>query len=150
MFKKILVPVDGSRYSTNALKKAAALAQCFDSSVMVLHVIRDLSLPREILEMMTRGEVTASREELLQDSAEMMIENAQRTLAEAGLSDVQGEYLRGSPASQIVKYAEQNNVDLIILGHHGISDDEHEILGGVARKLTNISKISTLIVQDVA
>jgi len=147
MFDKILVAVDGSRYSNHAVEVAADLARRYQSSVFLLHVIRNLSLPQEILDMMARGEVTESRMELLQDSAEIILENAKEKFDQAGLTDIKTEYLIGSPASTIVDYAEKNEVNLIVIGQRGVSSEGDTILGGVARKLTNISRISCLIIK---
>jgi nucleotide-binding universal stress UspA family protein len=147
MFKKILVAVDGSRYSNHAVDFAVDLVKQGQASVMILHVIRNLSLPEEILAMMARGEVTESRLELLQDSAEIIVDNAREKFQNAGITDIKTEYLIGSPASTIASYAEENGADLIVLGHRGISSESDEMLGGVVRKLTNISKVSCLVVK---
>lgn len=147
MFHKILMAVDGSKYSNHAVEVAVDLAGRFQSTVLLLHVIRNLSLPQEILDMMARGQVTESRLELLQDSAEIILESAKEKFVNAGISNVNSAYLIGPPASTIVDYAEENGVDLIILGHRGISSEGDELLGGVARKLTNISRISCLVVK---
>ena len=147
MFEKILVAVDGSRYSNRAVEAAVDLAKRYQSSVLLLHVIRNLSLPKEILDMMARGEVTQSRMELLQDSAEIILENAVEKFNQVGLSDVKSDYIIGSPADTIVNYAEENEVNLIVIGQRGVSSEGDAILGGVARRLTNISKISCLIIK---
>lgn len=145
MFKKLLVPVDGSRWSNRAVDAAIELAQCHEASVLLLHAIRDLSLPKEILQMIATGEVTASRTQILQDSAEIILEHAQKRFTEAGLTEVQGEYVIGDPASKILEYGKQNDVDLIVLGHRGLGP-HGGLLGGVARKLVNMTEISVLIV----
>ncbi len=145
MFKKLLVLVDGSSYSNRAVDAAVELARCHGSSVLLLHVIRDLSLPKEILQMIAAGEVTASRMQILQDSADIILSNAQEKFEKAGLSEIKGEFLMGDPASRILEYAEQNDVDLIVFGHRGLGPHEG-LLGGVARKLVNMTRTSCLIV----
>ncbi len=145
MFKKILVGVDGSRQSNRAVEAGADLAQRYGASVWLLHVIRNLSLPPEILDMIARGEVTQSRMELLEDSAEIILENAREKFTQAGVTDVTTEYRIGSPAATLVAYAQEKGVDLIVIGKRGVSSDV-DMLGGVARKLVNIAPISCLIV----
>lgn len=147
MFEKILVPVDGSKHARYAIETAVELAKCHGSLVFLLHVIRDLSLPEEIMSMIKAGEVTQSRMEILQDSAEIILENAAAKFKEAGIADVRGEYVLGDPASQILVYAQDKNVDLIVLGHRGLGPTEG-LLGGVARKLVNRTPISVLIVTE--
>ena len=147
MFEKILVAVDGSRYAGRAVEAAIDLAKRYQSQVFLLHVIRNLSLPREILEMISSGEVTQSRLELLQDSAEIILENAAEKFTAAGYTNVTTQYVIGSPTAAISACAEENNVGLIVIGARGISSEDENTLGGVARKLSNTSKISCLIVK---
>jgi nucleotide-binding universal stress UspA family protein len=147
MFEKILVPVDGSRHARCAVEMAIELAKCHRSFVYLLHVIRDLSLPKEILAMIKAGEVTESRMGILQDSAEIILENAVAKFTEAGVVDVQGEYVLGDPASQILAYAQEKNVSLIVIGHRGLGPTDG-LLGGVARKLVNRTTISVLIATE--
>ena len=145
MFKRLLVPVDGSKHARHAIETAIELAKEYGSTVYLLHVIRDLSLPKEILEMIQTGEVTESRLEILQDSAEIILENAREILVQAGVDGVQSEYVMGDPATQILRYGEQKGVDLIVLGHRGLGPGKG-LLGSVARKLLNMTTISCLIV----
>jgi nucleotide-binding universal stress UspA family protein len=144
MFEKILVPVDGSKHGRRATEMAIDLAKCHRSSVFLLHVIRDLSLPKEIMAMIKAGEVTESRMEILQDSAEIILDSTRERFEEAGITNIQGEYVMGDPASKILEYARQNGVDLIVIGHRGLGPHEG-LLGGVARKLVNITSVSVLI-----
>lgn len=144
MFEKILVPVDGSRHSRRAIEMAIDLAKCHGSSVFLLHVIRDLSLPKEILTMIKAGEVTESRLEILENSADIILDNARERFTAAGVTDVKSEYVLGDPASKMIEYAEQNGADLIVIGHRGLGPHKG-LLGGVARKLVNMTTVSVLI-----
>ena len=145
MFQKLLVPVDGSPYASRAVDTAIELAKCHGSFVFLLHVIRDLSLPKELLEMIAAGAITAGRLQILQDSAEIMLNNAMEKFKQAGLTNVKKEFIMGDPANNILGYAEQNGVDLIVLGHRGL-EPRAGLMGGVARKLVNTTTISCLVV----
>ncbi|MCG3211258.1 MAG: TRAP-T-associated universal stress protein TeaD [Anaerolineae bacterium] len=147
MFKRLLVPVDGSVYSNQAVAAAVNLARQYQSSVWLLHVIRHLSLPAEILAMIAAGEVTESRQEILENSAEIILENAKKQFESAGVTSVHTEYVFGTPSKQITDYAVSHNIDLIIIGQRGVSSEDENMLGGVARKLTNIAKTSCLIIK---
>ncbi len=146
MFNKILVAVDGSRHSKRAVDTAIGLTKHCQSSVFLLHVIRDMPLPKEIREMIAAGEVTESRMEILQDSAEIILGNAQKKFDEAGLSDVKSHYVIGDPAFQIADYAVKNGVDLIVIGHRGLGT-RGEMLGSMARKLLNMTQVSCLVIR---
>ena len=145
MFNRILVPIDGSRYSSRAIAAAANMANRFDASVYLLHVIRNMSLPEEIMAMIRAGEVTQSRSEILENSAEIILENALEKLQEAGVGDAKQAYLVGDEASTIAEYAHQHEIDLIVLGHRGLNPGG-ELLGSVARKLLNTTDITCLVV----
>jgi nucleotide-binding universal stress UspA family protein len=145
MFNRILVPIDGSRYSSRAIAAAANMAKRFDASVYLLHVIRNMSLPEEIMAMIRAGEVTQSRSEILENSAEIILENALEKLQEAGVGDAKQAYLVGDEASTIAEYAHQHEIDLIVLGHRGLNPGG-ELLGSVARKLLNTTDITCLVV----
>lgn len=145
MFSKILVPIDGSRYSMRAIEAAGDAAKCYDASIELLHVIRNMSLPSEIMQMIAAGEVTASRMEILEDSAQIILENAQEKLASMGISDVKCEYRVGDPASRIADYAAKHGIDLIVIGHRGLGP-KGGLLGSVTRKLLNESEVACLVV----
>jgi nucleotide-binding universal stress UspA family protein len=148
MFKTILVPVDGSRHGDHAVDVAVDLAKHHGSNLLLVHVIRPWSLPKEIIDMIKAGEVNQSRQEIMQQSAEIILESTQRRCQEAGLPATSAETVTGDPATLIEEYAQAKNVDLIIMGHSGLEAGAHpNLLGGVARKLVNISSKSCLIVR---
>ncbi len=145
MYERILVAVDGSPHAKRAVEAAVELAQRYDTEVHLLHVIRDLSLPREILEMIASGEITESRREILEDSAEIILSRARETFEAAGLTRLHATYVMGDPAQQILAYAHQHAIGLIVIGHRGLGPHTG-LLGGVARKLLNLTDISILVV----
>lgn len=146
VFKRILVGVDGSKHASRAVEAAVDLAGRYQASVFLVHVIRDLSLPKEILQMIAAGEVTESRLEILQDSAEIILDNAAQQFEEAGLADVQSDFIFGDPATQIATHAEEHDVDLIVVGYRGLASDSN-LLGSVARKLLHVTGVSCLVVR---
>lgn len=146
MFEKLLVPVDGSQCSLRAVETAIEIALCHESSVHLLHVIRDLSLPKEILDMMAAGEVTASRMQILNDSAELILSRAREKCEAAGVDRVTSECIIGDPASKILEVGAAQEANLIVLGQRGLAPHDN-LLGGVARKILNMSKISCLVVS---
>jgi nucleotide-binding universal stress UspA family protein len=145
MFKKILIPVDGSLHSKRGIKAAVDLVKQLQASVYLLHVIRNLSLPAEIMEMIAAGEVTESRMEILQNSAEIILDNARQNFIQAGLTEITSDYLIGDPPSKILEYAQEHGVDLIVLGQRGVGPHSG-LLGGVSGRLLNMTTISCLVV----
>jgi nucleotide-binding universal stress UspA family protein len=146
MFNKLLVPMDGSSCSLKAVDTAVELALCHESSVHLVHVIRDLSLPKEILDMMAAGEVTASRMQILSDSAEIILSRARAKFEAAGVTEVTSECVIGDPSIKILEVGAAQGADLIVLGQRGLAPHDR-MLGGVARRILNISEISCLVVS---
>jgi len=146
MISKILVPVDGSAHARRAVALAAELARGQNAEVILLHVIRNLSLPKEILDMIASGEVTESRQELLEDSAQIILGNAAEQLQAAGVEPQQAKFLYGPPAATIVDYAREQSADLIVLGAQGLHSTEYT-MGGIARKVIARSSVSCLLVR---
>lgn len=145
MFKTILVPVDGSANSRRAVEAAALLVKCHKAALILLHVIPDEPLPIELVKMIASGEITASHMALLRDSADIILQDAQEILRAANITEDKSEYILGDPASQIIAYAQANEVDLIVIGHRGLGA-QINMLGSVTRKLVNITKVSCLVI----
>ncbi len=145
MFNTILVAVDGSPAGKRALDAAIDLAKCNNAALMLLHVIADLPLPQEIVEMIASGEITESRSEILKTSAELVLQNAKQRCERMDYTNVATDYVTGDPARKILEYAEIHNADLIVIGHRGL-DSQSDMLGSVARKLINMTLRSCLIV----
>ena len=147
MFKKLLVAVDGSSHSIKAVKVAAELAHQLKSCIVILHVIRDLPLPKEIQEMIQDGEVTESRLEILKTSAEIIFESARKIAGEEGVTQIETEISEGDPATEIVAAAQNHHADPIIMGTQGLSELKSMFMGSVTRKVNNLSPIHFLTVK---
>ena len=147
MFKKLLVAVDGSSHSIKAVKVAAELAHKLKSCIVILHVIRDLPLPKEIQEMIQDREVTESRLEILKTSAEIIFERARKIAGEERVTQIETEIREGDPATEIVAAAQNHHADLIIMGTQGLSELKSMFMGSVTRKVNNLSPIHFLTVK---
>ena len=145
MFNTILVAVDGSPAGKRAVDAAIEIARCNAAPLMLLHVIADLPLPQEIVGMIASGEITESRTEILQTSAELILQDAQQRCEKADYINVTTDYLTGDPARKILEYADKHDAALIVIGHRGL-DSQSNMLGSVARKLINMTQRSCLIV----
>ncbi len=143
--KQILVPTDFSTPSGSALVYAKALAQTFGASLHLLHVVEDAvvypwALPEGLLPMTQPawGEIEANvREQLdkLLTDSEQRLYRAQRIT------------VPGSPFVEIVRYAKQHSIDLIVLGTHGRGPIEHMLLGSVAEKVVRKAPCPVLTVR---
>jgi nucleotide-binding universal stress UspA family protein len=142
MGKHVLVPADGSEQSKKALEHA--LAEFPDAEITVLNVID----PIDVGYSSTVGMPGYSEEwyEESKENAEQLFDDAQETADEYGVTLVTETEL-GRPSQVIVKYADENDVDQIIMGSHGRSGVSRILLGSVAETVVRRSPIPVTVVR---
>jgi nucleotide-binding universal stress UspA family protein len=141
VYKRVLVPLDGSQYSQCSLEHVRAIGLgCNVPEIILLRVIetdspaagKDNSAPKAAAPPDAAAE------------ARDYISGLARRLKDEGL-EVRGELISGNPAEQINNYARANRVDLIIMSTRGRSGIGKE-LGSVARAVVDFSTIPVLLV----
>lgn len=160
--KKILVPYDGSKPSENAIKQAVALASNFSghSEIILLNIVQEVALPPmfespKFRSKITGDEITAAGlvKELCQQMKEaaikMLNEKRQQILAKTQNNiRVRTKVLLGYPSDKIIKYAEEENVDFIIIGNVGLSGaSKFKALGSVSRSISERASCPVIIVH---
>ncbi len=137
-FKKILVPVDGSKYSDNALKRACELVEAFDSKIVVVYVV-EKSIPINLLD---RKEYL----EILGKFGKKTLDRANTILAK---KEITGKLLlkEGNIVNEIEKAAKAEKCDLIIIGNKGLGAVTRFLLGSVSNKISQSAPCSVLIVK---
>lgn len=110
MYARILVPIDGSPCSDEAIAHGVAIAEVMGSLVVFLFVMDTFSARRE--GVVNVAEAQAS----LTARGQALLERAERAATEAGVRAA-GELVEGSPADVIVRRAAE--FDLIVMGSHG-------------------------------
>jgi len=139
LFKKILVGVDGSEHAHKAAKYARGMARTQGAELTLIHC------PGHI-PMLIGGE---AREELQRD-----LEKEARKLVEKYQDLCNGHTVCfniivrfGDAANELIRYAEENGVDLIVLGSRGLSDFEGMVLGSVSHHVLQRTDIPVLIIR---
>jgi nucleotide-binding universal stress UspA family protein len=153
MFKKILVPIDGSKPSYDALLRALKLAKIHGSEVEILHVTTfSEDLPAET--SMTKAEPNSPAKWIddyitkIRKNDENMLNNAlmySRTIVPA--VKITTKLLIGLPENEIIMEAERGGFDLIVIGSRGLGGIKELVLGSVSHKVVNDSKIPVLVVK---
>jgi nucleotide-binding universal stress UspA family protein len=143
--KTILAPTDFSETSKYALGHAVALAERFDASLHLLHVLADplthawsieaASVPVEQLQNRWGTEA--------QERLDAMLTDDERRSFRA----VTGTRV-GHPFVEIIRYAKTHAVDLIVIGTHGRGAIEHMLLGSVAEKVVRKAPCPVLTVRE--
>lgn len=130
---EVLVPVDGSARSDDALEYAFDLFP--DARVHIVHVT---SFP-------TEPSVTAV--ERAQEQADEIIEAA-ASIADGHEQPIKTEIIHGNPAKSIIQYAEENDIDHIVIGSKGRSGVQRLLLGSVAETVVRRSPTPVTIARD--
>jgi nucleotide-binding universal stress UspA family protein len=144
MYKKILIGVDGSDSSMNALKHAINLAVIHKSKLHIISVLEEFKLP-----FASQYELWASesRDKYITQVLEEMNSALINIKKDDAKLDIETRIEEGRPAIVITKVAEKENFDLIIIGASGIGKVEEFILGSTSREIIDISKVPVLILK---
>jgi nucleotide-binding universal stress UspA family protein len=145
MFKKILVPVDGSEAAHAALDKAIELQKLCGAELLILSVYREHNLWKASITMV-RDELTKSTDTALEEFAREVAEKSKEYARSKGVENVRSFYMGGGPARMIVKFSEDHGVDLIIMGSRGMSDSTRHLLGSVSHKVTSLAECPVMVV----
>lgn len=143
MVEHVLIPYDDSEQSRTALEHA--LSQYPETRLTALYVIDPSAAAFDA--PMTAGPVAAEDwyEDAETDAEERLAEAA--SLAEARGRQVETEHTVGRPADAVVSYAEDHDVDGIVLGSHGRSGLSRVLLGSVAETVVRRAPCPVTVVR---
>ncbi|PAU77530.1 universal stress protein [Halomonas salipaludis] len=144
MFKRILVPVDGSKRALRALDKAIELQQLTGAELYVLCVFKHHSLLEASLSMVRPAKLDIPDDALKEYATEIAL-NAKHRAIELGVEGVRAFVKGGRPSSTIVRFARKRECDLIVLGSKG-TNGESSILGSVSQRVASMAKCPVLVV----
>ncbi len=143
--QRILVPVDFSKDSLNALKYAAELGTSFQAELQLLHVVDQTYLATSPELMMANPKLAKLLQEQWQVS-EAQMARVTADLAKKG-RPVRHLMKRGSPSQVIVDTAKRSGVDLIVMGTHGRTGLAHVLIGSVAERVVRMARCPVLTVR---
>lgn len=142
-FKNILVPVDGSRFSSRALREAIKVAKRESGRIILLGVVE---LPVAGFEGYQEFSVNIELEEQFSLRMKQILEQEAETLKKEGIS-VDTVVRTGNPADEIVSLARSEKADLVVMTTHGRRGFMRFMLGSVAEKVVRTSPCSVLVVR---
>ncbi len=140
LFKQILIATDGSEYTKTAIDYGIDLAINTGAKLYAIYVI-DTGAYGSIPESQPMEYAFS----LLRQESDAAIKYV-KDQAEADGLDVEGTIAEGHPADEIIKYAENNSIDLIVMGTLGKTGLDRFLLGSVADKVVRNSKIPVIVV----
>jgi nucleotide-binding universal stress UspA family protein len=140
MIDHVLVPIDGSARATDAL--AYAMEAHPQARLTILYVI-DYVEESYTAELLVGSDALRGRAE---DRAEDLLADAREVTRDHG-GAVTTETVYGKPAREIVDYADDHEVDVIILGSHGRSGVSRVLLGSVAQAVVQRASVPVTVVR---
>lgn len=147
MFKKILVPLDGSQLAERALKPALTMAQATEGEVYLLQVTQ----PQEMLVPHHGGGYAFfwpdQALERAGDEAKAYLDTVLDTFTDPAVQ-LHPLLEQGDPAGMIVDIARNEAVDLIVMSSHGYTGVSRWVLGSTAEKVLRGANCPVLIIRD--
>ena len=148
MFDKILVPMDGSPCSYQALEKAVELQKlCNPACFLTIISVYRHQGQREASLSMVRPMKPESIDDALSGNAKEVVLDARARANELGATNLHAFVLGGPTARTIVKFAEERKSDLIIMGSRGHGDLESLLLGSISHKVTSLAHCPVMVVR---
>ena len=143
MYKRMLVPLDGSRLAEMVFAYAAEFAVRLNVEPVLVHVCRQEEL--ELLPM--HNAYIESAAKVIEQGLSEMIDRqgGSRTIDEL---KPKVELLTGKPAHSILQYVDENNIDLIIMSTRGRSGVKRWAMGGGADRILHEAKVPTLLIKS--
>lgn len=141
LYKKILIPTDNSDVSIEAARHGLEIARLMNSKVYVIYVVDIMPF----IGLPTEGFWETMRE-VLEEEGREAFKKIEKMAKEIGV-DITTEILEGSPAREIVEYAERRGIDLIVMGTSGKSGIDRLLLGSVAEKVSRKAQCPVLLVK---
>ena len=146
MYKKILLPTDGSAYANKAAEHAIWIAHASGAEIIALNVIETSSLvglPAEDLIVRIKEMLKEEGRIALEHIFEMSTKENQEEMD----LKVTLKTKEGSPADVILKTIDEENVDLVVMGTSGKHGLDRFLLGSVTEKVVRSAKCPVLAVH---
>ena len=148
MYKKIMVPLDGSKLAECVLPHLETVIKgCESPEVIVVQAVEPLSIPygREVSQLASLEQVKAFETHQKAD-AEKYLKEVVARLKKTGVN-ARAEVIYGKAGERLSDYATKNGVDLVIIATHGRSGVSRWVWGSVADRLLRSVCVPVLMVR---
>ncbi len=135
MYGDILVPTDGRESTRRAIEEAIELAAVHGATVHALYVINSAAIAPGI------------DFEDLERIGQQAVDHVAKLAAEEGVTDVETTVTHGLRPQAILKYAEEHDVDLIVMGRHKGIDVDRLFRRSVSDRVSEDTSIPVLVVE---
>lgn len=150
IFRNIMIATDGSECSKKVVDKGIKFARLSGGTVYAVYVVStayisaiDGSYPSSI-DMFPYFE---AMHEALKKQGQQAIDYV-KELGEKKSINVESVILEGNPSEELIKYAEKENMDIVIMGTVGRTGLDRMILGSVAGNVVRHSKVPVMVLRE--
>jgi nucleotide-binding universal stress UspA family protein len=141
--KKILFPIDFAEKFTTLIPWVATFAENFHARLYVVYVTKDLS---EFASFhVPHGSIKTFQEEAVKAAQKKMSAVAKEHFKE--IKRIETRVLVGPPAEKIVEFAQQEGIDLIVMGTRGRLGLDYAIFGSVCRKVVRAAPCPVITIN---
>lgn len=146
---RILLAVDGSKYSNEAVVQCGKLAKGLDTvNVKIVTALEDF-IPTAMESYVTSNDFMPDVEAHLKEHYENLILDAESLLrSKDRIIDIETEILKGSAKRMIVEEAERWKADLIVIGSHGYGFWRRNFLGSTSDAVVHHASCSVLVAKE--
>lgn len=145
MYRRILVPIDGSATAERGLTEAIGLAKAFDASLVLLSVVEYYPMMIEMATATTWERISND----LRAHSQRVLDAAHQAAKDAGVASE--AHLEDAAAARvcdvIVAQAREHQCDLIVMGTHGRRGLEHALIGSDAERVLRLAPCAVLLVR---
>ncbi|MBC3909007.1 MULTISPECIES: universal stress protein [Undibacterium] len=145
MYKRILLPTDGSELSHACVTAGLEFAQQLQAEVVAVYVAGNYQYPLYVDILPPNGPTEEEYQAAMQTLAESYLQPAREAANAAGLAYQEVIQFNDSTAKEIVHTAQEYACDLIFMGSHGRSGLGQFILGSVTTKVLSLCLIPVLV-----
>lgn len=144
---RILVALDGSEHSKKAVELAVDLAKTWKAELYMIHVLEEKKAPEGFEEYAKAERISPTDYFKIVCEKARFVGEAEARAKAAGLEKVKRICTQGDPADEILKTADSNKVDLIVMGSRGLGGFSRAFMGSVSTKVCNHARCSCITVK---
>lgn len=147
-FKKILVPTDFSEPSFCGLKMASEMAKHFDTEIVIVNVHKPIpQLPKPRVESSeTTFDISGYEKQIIKEAENNLVELGNEFLGEH--PNLRVIVRKGEAAHEILKVAEEEKVDAIVIATHGRTGIAKIVFGSVAQRVVRRAKCPVVTIRS--
>ena len=152
MFEHLLVPLDGSRFGSQAVRYAIEVAIHFDAEITLLQAVKPAT-PIVVSPSVASPSIAdmATQTAFIEDKRN--VSRAKRYLSkkarEIRAQNIKTEFhtIVGEPAQSVIEFADKKHIDLVVMSSHGKNVVKRAIMGSVADKVVRESGKPVLVIR---